>query len=242
MINPNLFLSANEIKDVYYNQHPFPHIILDNFFDETLINTASDEAKDLFTNINQNEHRFTPSDSHDQQIFKRFIRETDKMTPIIKLISQYVNSEAFLEWLRAVTDMPGLVGDDYYFGGGLHVTGRGGKLGIHHDFNFLGDANNPSLYRKVNMLVYLNKDWDDSWGGNLELWEKDLSSMVHEIKPLFNRVVLFNIEDAPHGHPHPLNCPNNESRRSLAYYFYDKTPVNNKLYHRAFWKHGKELK
>jgi Rps23 Pro-64 3,4-dihydroxylase Tpa1-like proline 4-hydroxylase len=71
----------------------------------------------------------------------------------------------------------------------------------------------------------LNKDWDKSWGSNLELWRKDLTSKVIEIEPLFNRAVIFNIEDAPHGHPHSLNCPENISRYSLAlYYFVDKTP------------------
>jgi len=97
------------------------------------------------------------------------------------------------------------------------------------------------MYRKVNLLVYLNEDWEKAWGGELELWKSDVSSKFKSIVPQFNRAVLFNIEDAPHGHPDPLQCPEGECRRSLAFYYYSKTPNNNKLYDRAHWKQGNQL-
>jgi len=67
-------------------------------------------------------------------------------------------------------------------------------------------------------------------------------SKRHVVMPKLNRAVLFNIENAPHGHPDPLNCPTQESRRSLAFYFYDKIPTKNRLYERAYWKFGNVLR
>jgi len=71
------------------------------------------------------------------------------------------------------------------------------------------------------MLVYLNKDWQEEWGGQLELWDRDVSRCYEKIAPLFNRTVIFNTSDSSyHGHPHPLQCPQGESRKSLSFYYY----------------------
>ena len=241
MLNPQIALVSKQLNEIYYSQEPFPHLVFDDFLDETVARDAAYELKWLNTNIEQEEWRFQEKDHHQDQVLKRSITQLDNMLPTSRLISQYVNNTQFLTFLRDLTGMDELFGDWNYMGGGIHITPQGGSLNIHHDFNFLGSAKNPEAYRKINLLVYLNEEWDSSWGGNLELWEKDLSDVRHIIEPKFNRAVLFNIEDAPHGHPHPLECPEGESRRSLAYYFYDNTPPNNGLKDRAYWKHGNEL-
>jgi len=109
-------------------------------------------------------------------------------------------------------------------GGGVHKINKGGKLSIHTDYN---KHPNTGHRRKLNLLIYLNKDWKKEWGGELELWEKDLSRECVKILPIFNRAVIFDIDNAPHGHPVPLNTPENVSRFSLAlYYFTNETPEN----------------
>ena len=241
MLNPNIAVAGNQLREHYYAQEPFPHLVFDDFLDATIAQAASVDAQYLYENFEQEEWRFRDKDHHEHQSKKRSLTVLDNMTPAIQLISQYVNSDAFLTFLREITGMPGLVGDWDFEGGGLHFTRKDGFLNVHHDFNYLGPEENPILYRKVNLLIYLNEEWLEEWGGKLELWEKDLSECVFEITPKFNRAVIFNIEDAPHGHPHPLNCPEGESRRSLAYYFYDTIPVNNDLKDRAYWKKGEQL-
>jgi Rps23 Pro-64 3,4-dihydroxylase Tpa1-like proline 4-hydroxylase len=241
MINPNLVLGASSLKEPYNAQLPFPHLIFDDFLNETIARNAAYELKYLSDNIKNEEWRFDPIDHHENQVSKRSITVLDNMLPISNVISQYVNNPEFLTFLRDITGMEGLVGDWTFQGGGTHITPKGGSLNIHHDFNFLGPIENPEFYRKVNLLIYLNEDWEEEWNGDLELWEKDLSSKTHNITPKFNRAVLFNIDNAPHGHPSPLECPEGESRRSLAYYFYDKVPVSSELKERAYWKEGNEL-
>lgn len=241
MLNPQVSLSGKELSKAYYEQEPFPHLIIDNFLDETVALDVAYELRWLNVNFQEEEWRFDKKDHHKNQVLKRSITQLNNMLPTSKLISTYVNNPQFLSFLRDLTGMEELVGDWEYRGGGVHMTPKGGSLNVHHDFNFLGDPKNPYAYRKVNLLIYLNEEWESDWGGNLELWEKDLSSPKHIIEPKFNRAVLFNIEDAPHGHPHPLECPEGETRRSLAYYFYDNIPVNNELKDRAYWKEGDKL-
>ena len=86
--------------------------------------------------------------------------------------------------------------------------------------------------------MYLNPNWVEEWGGNLELWNKTLTEKTHEIAPMFNRAVIFNItDDAYHGHPEPLKCPDNEARYSMAlYYFTEDRPEEEKnSEHSALW-------
>ena len=118
-----------------------------------------------------------------------------------------------------------MIGDPYYRGGGIHQIERGGKLDVHIDFNKHQKLN---LDRRLNVIIYLNKNWDPSYGGNFEIWnghqengEHILESCKTKILPLFNRMACFNTsEKSYHGHPEPLNCPPDIFRRSLALYYY----------------------
>ena len=237
MLNPLLSINTGRLSKEYESKLPFPHLVFDNFLDPTLIKQAAAEAR-YFTDNYQPDWS---GDEHEHQLQKFGMEEAEYLPPLLRLISLYVNGKEFLSFLREVTGKPSLVGDAEYTGGGFHFTKRGGKLGVHHDFNFKGSPDNPQSYRKCNLIILLNDVWFEDWGGELELWDKNLTKSYRSIAPRLNRAVLFNIEDAPHGHPHPLNCPPSECRRSLAYYFYDDVPVNNRLYDRAHWKEGEEL-
>ena len=110
----------------------------------------------------------------------------------------------------ALTGNRGLIPDPYFGGGGLHQIESGGFLKIHTDFNV-----HPKLKldRRVNMLVYLNHDWRDEWGGHLELWNAAMTERRQKIAPLFNRTVVFSTTDSSfHGHPHPLATPSGITR------------------------------
>ena len=77
------------------------------------------------------------------------------------------------------------------------------------------------LDRRLNVLIYLNKDWEESYGGHLQLWDKDMKYCKKKYLPNFNSMVIFGTTDfSNHGHPDPLTCPNNTSRKSLATYYY----------------------
>lgn len=233
MINRDIVNNVDIYHKIYSKNEPYPHIVLDDLFDDTVIKNAAIEAK-LFTKNYLAQRPVT--EHHEHQTLKHGCNKLEELPSVLGLICQYVNGKDFIRFLRKITGLKKIVGDSNYIGGGLHFTESGGKLGIHHDFNYMGKKSNPTCYRKCNLILFLNDKWEDKWGGGLELWDQKLTSQRHMIMPKLNRAVLFNIEDAPHGHPQPLKCPLNENRRSLAFYFYDKVPVKNRLYERAYWK------
>ena len=105
-------------------------------------------------------------------------------------------------------------------GGGLHEIKKGGILKIHTDFN---KHPNLDLDRRVNVLIYLNKKWEKDYGGNLELWDRNMKSCDKKILPIFNTMVIFSTNDfSNHGHPQPVICPSNISRKSIALYYFSK--------------------
>lgn len=130
-----------------------------------------------------------------------------------------LNSERFVHWLSVVTGIPDLQADPTLLGGGLHQTPRGGYLNVHRDFtrhHYL-----PQLRRRLNLILYMNPDWDDAWGGAIELWDRAVQRCVVTIPPRLNHALLFATADiSHHGHPQPLDCPPTMTRKSVALYYY----------------------
>jgi Rps23 Pro-64 3,4-dihydroxylase Tpa1-like proline 4-hydroxylase len=126
----------------------------------------------------------------------------------------------FLKLMSDVTGVDGLISDPALFGGGLHQSLPGGFLDVHIDYNI-----HPAtkLYRRLNLLVYLNKDWRKEYEGYVELWDMENKKLLENIAPLFNRAIIFETNEISfHGHPKPLKCPSPMTRKSLAIYYYTK--------------------
>jgi Rps23 Pro-64 3,4-dihydroxylase Tpa1-like proline 4-hydroxylase len=144
------------------------------------------------------------------------------------------NSEPMARFLEALTGHRDLQPDDEAIGGGFHEMVQGGHLSIHADF-----SKHPKrrLARRINLLLYLQPDWDETWGGELELWHPDLRGLAARIVPHFNRAVIFDTTATSfHGHPQPLTCPPNQSRKSLALYFYNRPKFCERLTTRTLWR------
>ena len=129
-----------------------------------------------------------------------------------------MNSQPFLNFLQELTGVECLLPDPALVGGGLHSVMPGGSLEVHTDFNTHPQT---QLLRRVNVLLYLNQNWESAFGGNLELWDASMSECVRSIEPIFNRMVVFHsIDISYHGHPQPLTCPEDRIRKSIAVYYY----------------------
>jgi len=129
-----------------------------------------------------------------------------------------LNSATFLAFLEQVSGTPGIVPDPSYSHCGMHSTGPGGRLMMHTDVNRHPLGN--KMHQYLNLIVYLNHDWREEYGGHLELWDQQRKP-VQRILPVANRAVLFNAGTRSlHGHPHPLTCPPDRRRNSLAIYYY----------------------
>jgi len=202
----------HELKDQYYKNTPFPHIVIDNFWEKKMLETVENEIKN-FKNWD-GEKNFSGSKK------KFFCGDHNKLPETTKNFINFLNSKNFLSYLEQLTGNNGLIPDPYLFGGGIHNIKKGGFLKIHTDFNWHPKLN---IHRVLNVLIYLNTKWQDSWKGNLILKNPN-STIIKEIEPIFNRMVIFRTDDESfHGHPEPLNCPDTISRKSIALYYYSST-------------------
>lgn len=211
-------LSADKLN--YQKASPYPHI----YFDDFLETWAADKALEVFPKIKDKGwiHYVHVNEK------KHGLNKLDLIPPFIRSVISELNSKEFISYLEELTGIKGLMPDDTFEGGGIHQSERGGYLNVHADFTVHPHRRN--WRRRVNVLVYLNKNWHESYGGDLELWDREMTACEQTIAPVFNRVVVFNTdEDSYHGLPDPLKCPEGESRKSIAlYYFTEETEAPKK--------------
>jgi Rps23 Pro-64 3,4-dihydroxylase Tpa1-like proline 4-hydroxylase len=199
----------------YAANKPWPHVVIDDFVDPewlervrleaSAIDRSKRYAKFLDRKTDHNKFAFLP----------------DVVGPETARLVNFLNSGAFLAFLEKLTGIPGLLADPSYFGGGLHKILPGGFLEIHADFNHL---KRYGLQRRLNLLLYLNKDWQASYQGDLEMWDRSSMRSVTTVAPLFNRCVIFSTTaESLHGHPVPLAAPAGTERMSIALYYYTNT-------------------
>ena len=197
---------------IYKQSEPYPHIVLDDFLEpwaaeKTLANFPKIQDKGWihYIHVNEKKHGLNKL-----ELIPEFIRDS--------IISE-LNSQDFVNYLEELTGIPNLLPDTTFEGGGIHQTEPGGFLNVHADFTV--HPHKKNWRRRVNLLVYLNKDWKPNYNGDLELWDKNMKSCVQKIAPTFNRVAIFNTdEDSYHGVPEPLKCPDGETRKSIALYYF----------------------
>lgn len=177
---------------------PFPHAVLDDLWNPDLLYAVRSEFK--YASAWK-----TYADPEEQG--KKAIDDPGQWGDYSRLFFEQANG--LCEDIAFLTGIKDLTADP--LGGGLHETGEGGKLGMHVDFNYHPDGR----VRRVNLLTYLNDEWDCAWGGCLLLGEdRDIA-----VKPVFNRTVLFECSNESwHGHPDPI--VGDHLRQSLATYYY----------------------
>lgn len=201
------------LKERYRQADPFPHIALDHFLEPQTLDQALAEfptvaSGDWICYVHANERKFGKTD------FSSF-------GPTLRTLIEELQSDRFVQWLSDLTGIQGLFPDESLEGGGLHQSGPGGFLNIHADFT--AHPHHSDWQRRVNVLVYLNKDWQEAYGGYLELWDKKMRRCEEKIAPIFNRAVIFSTApDSFHGHPDPLCPPEGIARKSIALYYFTK--------------------
>lgn len=208
------------LSKAYRQAAPYPHITLENFLQPDAAEQAlaafpavQDAGWIHYVHVNEKKHG---------------LNKLELLPPYIQHVIGSLNSPEFVAWLSELTGIPNLVSDDMLEGGGLHQSKRNGFLNVHADFTVHPHKRN--WRRRVNLLVYLNKDWQPEYNGDLELWDRQMQGVVQKIAPLFNRCVIFNTdEDSFHGLPDPIQCPEDTTRKSIALYYFTVEKETPKL-------------
>ena len=212
---------GKEMTSAYQAASPFPHVVIDDFLPPAVL----DKVLDRF-------NAMQPADDmafdRPQERFKSSF-QPDVLDDELRQLFYSFNSRPFIKVMENITGIKGLIPDPYFLGAGIHVIKQGGHLSVHADFNHHVIMN---LERRINVLIYLNKDWRPEYGGSLELWDEGMTTREHDIVPLFNRCVIFNTtSNSQHGNPQPVAHPGEVSRKSIALYYYTSTWDGSKRSH-----------
>ncbi len=204
----------DRLADNFRSADPYPHLVLDGFFDADILRRVGNAfpkagKRDWIRWDTENE-------------IKQTSRGICSLDPFTQLLFLQLNSEPFIKRIEAITGMTGLVWDPMFCGAGLHESFAGGWLNMHADW-----TKHPELplVRRLNLIIYLNEDWNPEWNGALTLQDPDDAERSVQVVPEFNRAVLFPTTDRTlHGFPEPIRCPTDRSRRSISVYYWSADP------------------
>jgi len=225
-INP-LYLEEEkkvEIFKTFQNAKPFPHIVLDNFLKE-------DFANELYNN-------FPPID----KLNKHYNGLNEKKSegsnfqdfhPAFVALREHLMSAEYWQWISDITGVEKVFVTDDKLGTGLHQGGNGSFLDVHIDFNIHVEKD---VHRRLNMLIYMNKDWLPEYGGDIELWDAKMENCIQKVAPLFNRAVMFETSEISYHGYSQINVPEGMTRKSVYTYFYTETREDAAGYHDTVFK------
>ena len=186
---------------------PFPHLVIEGLFHPRLLELAAEEFDAIPWIDVKGRYEST-----------RRSPMCPPLGPASQLYFDTIHSGWFTEWLSAITQVPYLLPDPKLSGGGAHESRTGATFAVHRDFKLHRQL---GLRNEMVLITYLNKGWRPEWGGMLELWNAQRDQCVTRVLPEFGHTLLMpHCAVSFHGHPEPLQPPDDRPRRSLAAYFY----------------------
>ena len=213
-LNPAVDFEA--LRTQMHEAPGFPHFCVDDFLESAF----AEEVHAAFPSYGEAGRLGHSFDAVNE---RRKIQITDatRFPPAILRLHELLASPAFVARMSRMSGIPGLVADPTLTGGGIHETNGGGRLDVHVDFN-VNDA--LGLFRRLNVLVYFNRDWRDAYGGQLNLWDEDVTQCLGRYAPVFNRAAGFATSALSWHGVTPLTCPPGVTRKSFAVYYYSPEP------------------
>lgn len=191
----------------YANAKPFEHVVIPNFFEDSVV----EEITRTFPEPGRGWNHY------DNPIEQKYSLNNFAGLEFTSNVFNELQSPRTIAMFSELTGIADLEADPYLHGAGLHAYPRGGKLDMHLDYSL-----HPIICRerRLNLIVYLNRDWRVDYGGHLQLWDSDLKKCTELITPNYNTAVLFRTSDISyHGIPAPITCPDGAYRKSLAIYY-----------------------
>jgi Rps23 Pro-64 3,4-dihydroxylase Tpa1-like proline 4-hydroxylase len=209
----------------FQNGFPYKHIVLDNF----LLDNVAEGLYSHFPSLDQLSKHYKGMNEQ-----KSEGSNFEDFDPVFSQVRQQVMTPEFGEWMAKITGIPGVFVTDDKLGTGLHQGGDGSFLDIHVDFSIHHGKN---VHRRLNMLIYLNKDWKEAYGGGMEMWNADMTKMEKIVLPVLNRCLIFETNQISYHGYSAIHVPPGITRKSFYTYFYTPISEENKVkYHDTIFK------
>jgi Rps23 Pro-64 3,4-dihydroxylase Tpa1-like proline 4-hydroxylase len=208
--------------DFVFETVPFKHVVIDNFIKEEYIAKLLEEMDEL--TIDKSYYHGHYIVENQKFAFNNCFNKT------LQELFQELNSDEFINILENKSEITGIIRNNLELNGaGVHKVFNDGFLCMHKDFEGYHDNIHGLLDRRLNLLLYMNKDWKDEYFGELCFYDKQLNKITKKISPLLNRCVIFYTPGNIHGHPKPLKLPDNIARQSITTYYYTKNITGKNL-------------
>ena len=200
--------NLEQLNKNFINAQPYEHIVIDNFLNDEYISNIEKEFPENYDDWFKYNNPLEVKYAYDN------IGNLKKNTEFLFYI---LSSPQVINLFRKITGINNLNYDEYLHGAGIHAHPRNGKLAIHLDYEKHPISGKE---RRLNLILYLNKEWKEEWLGSTELWNQDVTECIFKSPIKFNSCLIFRTNDISwHGLPEPIKCPEGVFRKSLAYYY-----------------------
>jgi Rps23 Pro-64 3,4-dihydroxylase Tpa1-like proline 4-hydroxylase len=213
------FADRETLRQQFVHAKPFPYVKIENFVDRSFAREVAASYPSFDDALGNGISFKTVNERKKVQI-----TDSKKFSAPILRLHELLSSPQFLADLSYITGIPNLVADEQLVGGGVHVTGPGGRLDVHIDFNYMKER---ELHRRVNLLLYLNPTWQEEWGGEIQLWDKNVQFCEQQFSPALNRCVIFETSDISFHGVTPVSHTAPYPRLSFATYYYTREAPKN---------------
>lgn len=208
--------NPEKLESEFQSALPYSHVVIDNFFNEKVaqecMNVFPDKTDSCWSKYNN-------------PIERKLACNNIKLIPsAIQDILYVLNTQEFVEKVMKITGIQNLEIDPYLHGGGIHSHPDEGHLDMHLDYSIHPVSKKE---RRLNLIIYLNQEWEEIYGGDLQMWDKNMKKCIKSIYPKYNRAILFQTSDLSyHGIPNGIHCPKHLSRNSIAVYYVSEPRLN----------------
>ncbi len=201
--------NIDKLRKQFLTAEPYGHVIIPDFLNKDIAETVFTEFPE---NFNEDWHKYN------NPVEVKYAYDDIKNLPTnLKKIFYLLSTKEITNLFAGISDIDDIEYDPFLHGAGLHAHARNGRLHIHLDYEKHPET---SKERRLNLILYLSKDWNPEWNGDTQLWDKNLTQCVVKSPVEFNTAILFNTNNQSwHGLPEKISCPTGTFRKSLAYYY-----------------------
>ncbi len=226
LINNNSFSDDKiiEMANSFSQAKPYKHLVIDNFLNpeiaEEIYNTFPSE--EVFNKKYKGVNEFKSEGSNFENFPSLFTQMREEL-----------HSKEWCVLMSKITGIEGMYSVPDALGGGLHQGGNGSFLDVHIDFNIHAER---GIHRRINLLVFFNKDWKEEYGGHTEMWNADMTNLDKKVFPALNRCLIFETNEISYHGYAPITIPEGVSRKSFYAYYYTDLRADAAKYHDTVFK------